>query len=894
MQLTLAALVVVPVVVVSSAASSGAATPAPASHPSVTVTRDTDGIPHIVAPDFEGLGYGEAWAFAQDNFCTLAQDFVTVNGDRSRYFGPNGLSLNYSAGTSNSNLNSDLFWKMIKQTHPVSLFDHAAPPIGPLPEITQVYRGFVNGYNAYLRSGNLHDPTCDSQPWIRPINLEDMYLRGIQISTEASSQQFITREVDAVPPGTPAKGASPSTSTVPRTTAPATSSTTAGSTTSTTSTSPTTSRTAPPTTTPPTSGQSTTTDPPPTGTTSPAVGGSSSGSGQSGGQAPAPAPPPPTVSLPPSPPAPSTSSISSGLAALKSEFGVTSNDSEGSNGIALGSSDTVNYDGMVLANPHFPWRGTERFWMAQLTVPGQYNVMGGTLEGFPLIGIGFNQDLAWTHTVSTDGRFTFYRLNLVPGDPTSYYLDGTPTRMGQVTVHVETGHGVVTHTFYTTVWGTIADVQEADYTWGTTNAYAVDDSTINDTFRAADQYLRMGQSTSVAGLLQVESQYLAIPTFNTIAADNSGSVLYADVGNTPNVPLSMIDSPCLPSGLPTVVYKESGLITLDGSTTACAWKTDPDTPVPGIFDASQLPHTIRTDYVENSNDSYWLANPSDPFPAYSPIIGNIDVPQGLRTRLGNQMIAQRLAGTDGLGPPKFTIPTLQQMWESDQSKEAQLVLASLVGACNATPQATASNGVVVDLRGACRALSEYNGTGSLDAKGGWLFSEWAGFAPSNFWTTPFNPSEPLTTPSGLDTSNPGVLRALADAVQNLQAQGLRLDVSYRQVQYYQAADNQRIAIHGCDTGCFNAIYASDGTGGPLSSDPYGEVYEGSSLVMTTELTPEGPVSQGILTYSQATDPTSPWASNMSRLYKREQWVPMRYTPAELAADHGATTVSLTY
>ena len=79
-----------------------------------------------------------------------------------------------------------------------------------------------------------------------------------------------------------------------------------------------------------------------------------------------------------------------------------------------------------------------------------------------------------------------------------------------------------------------------------------------------------------------------------------------------------------------MVFSEAGVVTLDGSRSACAWENDPGTPVPGIFDASQLPHTIRTDYVENSNDSYWLANPSDPFPAYSPIIGDIDTEQGLR------------------------------------------------------------------------------------------------------------------------------------------------------------------------------------------------------------------------------------------------------------------------
>jgi acyl-homoserine-lactone acylase len=75
----------------------------------------------------------------------------------------------------------------------------------------------------------------------------------------------------------------------------------------------------------------------------------------------------------------------------------------GSNGIALGSQDTANGDGMLLAKAHFPWEGEDRFWAAQLTVPGQYNVEGATLYGFPLIGVGFDEHLAWTDTVSTDG-----------------------------------------------------------------------------------------------------------------------------------------------------------------------------------------------------------------------------------------------------------------------------------------------------------------------------------------------------------------------------------------------------------------------------------------------------------------------------------------------------------
>ena len=70
------------------------------------------------------------------------------------------------------------------------------------------------------------------------------------------------------------------------------------------------------------------------------------------------------------------------------------------------------------------------------------------------------------------------------------------------------------------------------------------------------------------------------------------------------------------------------------------------------------------------------------------------------------------------------------------------------------------------------------------------------------------------------------------------------------------------------------------------------MHDGSSLVMTTQLNPGGPVSQGILTYSQATDPTSPWYTNMTKLYARRRWVKLPYTASELRHDHPGRTLIL--
>ena len=167
----------------------------------VTVTRDSAGIPHVLARDFRGLGYGDGYAFAQDNLCTLADQFITVEGQRSRYFGPNAMNLNFSAGAADSNLNSDLFWKYVQASHVVDRSLAQRPPIGPLPQVRQMYEGWAAGYDAFLRSGKLRDPRCKGKRWVHPITAMDLYLRGEQIVTEGSAQQFISDLVDAVPPG---------------------------------------------------------------------------------------------------------------------------------------------------------------------------------------------------------------------------------------------------------------------------------------------------------------------------------------------------------------------------------------------------------------------------------------------------------------------------------------------------------------------------------------------------------------------------------------------------------------------------------------------------------------------------------------------------------------------
>src|SRR5262249_60110040 len=53
---------------------------------SAQIRYTTGGIPHILARGRTTLGFGYGYAFAKDNLCTMANDYVTGQAQRAPYF----------------------------------------------------------------------------------------------------------------------------------------------------------------------------------------------------------------------------------------------------------------------------------------------------------------------------------------------------------------------------------------------------------------------------------------------------------------------------------------------------------------------------------------------------------------------------------------------------------------------------------------------------------------------------------------------------------------------------------------------------------------------------------------------------------------------------------------
>ncbi|WP_031467410.1 penicillin acylase family protein [Sciscionella sediminilitoris] len=179
------------------------ATPATASEQGLppgsrAVLRYTEyGIPHILARDFSGLGYGSGFAAAKDNICTLADVYLSVRGERSRFLGAEAKPDSGLTGA-RSNVDSDAFFRSLDATGAVRRMLAAPPPYGPRAEVRELVRGYVQGYNKYLAAGKIGDPRCAGKPWVRPITEFDVY-RHVYATTAGGTDSFADAMVNARP-----------------------------------------------------------------------------------------------------------------------------------------------------------------------------------------------------------------------------------------------------------------------------------------------------------------------------------------------------------------------------------------------------------------------------------------------------------------------------------------------------------------------------------------------------------------------------------------------------------------------------------------------------------------------------------------------------------------------
>lgn len=545
----------------------------------------------------------------------------------------------------------------------------------------------------------------------------------------------------------------------------------------------------------------------------------------------------------------------------------------GSNAWAFGKDSTADGRGMLLGNPHFPWTGVNRFWQMHLTVPGELDVMGASIGLTALVQIGFNKDVAWSHTVSTGKRFTLHELTLSASDPTRYLVDGQPEAMTPKTVSIQSraADGSLAtrqHTVWMTRYGPVIALQRAGLNWTPRNAYALKDANSSNT-RSGAAWLGFARATSVADM-RTAMRGLGIPWVNTIAADRHGNALYADVSVVPDVDAAHL-ARCAPSRAAAALLQSAGLVVLDGARSDCDWRRDPASPVPGLTPIERMPVAVRTDWVHNSNDSFAYTHPQQVWSGISPLVGD-DVVRRPRTRAGLIEIAELT------GRGKVTLAAMQQQLFANRNLVGQMIVPDLLAACDRAPTDAAREG--------CAVLRQWNRTSELDARGAPLFREfWRAALPiPKVYRLPFDKARPVDTPQGLNMADAEVAGkvwdALAGAVRKIKAAGFAADVRLGEVQRPVFSD-EPIFLHGGDEieGVLNNL---GDRGAPGLSARGLRIDYGTSYVQTVGFDDRGPVAQALLTYGQSTLPDSPHQTDQMKLYASKRWPVLPFHAEDVA------------
>ena len=634
------------------------------SHPAATkyeatIRRTTDGVPHVTSKTVEGVLFGQGFASADDQGCTLADQVIKVRGERSQWFG---------SGLDDINLKSDLAWRAIG-------IDQLARSDWP-KQSDQVHRfisAFTAGWNQREAKGALTG-WCKGAPWVRQLAPEDVYSYARSVMLRASSGALTKYLGSAQPPGS-------------------------GTSTTTTSTS-------------------------------------------------------------------TATNISFQL------DGATPGES-GSNGWAIGSERSADGGGMLMANPHLPWEGDLRFWEVQLTVPGKLDVYGAQLVGLPLVGIGFNHHVGWTHTDSSGHRFTAYRLTLSPDDPTTYLVDSVPHKMSSTTtaIKVRTPDGTFRDekkTLWSSEFGPILDLP--GFAWSATTAVAVRDANLHNT-AFDEQYYGMDTAGSLEEFQKVHERNQGVPLFNTIATSENGQAWYADTAATPELSAAAeADYRASLASDPVVkAAADNSVILLDGSKSENKWVEEKGARSPGLVPYPKMPKVERPDYLFNANDSFWLSNADHLLEGdYSLMHGDQKVEQSWRTR-ENATVLRDVSPTGASGADgKFDLDELGAAALADGVYAERMLRPALEQQCDAMTLDTVSIRALTgddgkeifrarkfSLAEPCRIIGAWDGTFDLNSRGAVLFREMFNDIPDSGPAVAFDATKPVDTPSGVGTAGSG-------------------------------------------------------------------------------------------------------------------------------------------
>lgn len=505
--------------------------------------------------------------------------------------------------------------------------------------------------------------------------------------------------------------------------------------------------------------------------------------------------------------------------------------SAGSNAWAVAPSRSASGNALLLANPHLPWADFFLFYEAQLVSPA-LDVYGSTLVGFPILAIGFNDHLGWTHTVNTHDGADTYLLELVEG---GYVFDGTVRAFEEDTVRFPVRAAdstrmntlVVQRSIHGPVIARRGNRAVALRVVGLEDAHVL------------DQYVDMARARSLPEFVTAIRR-MQMPMFTTMYADRDGHIMHFFGGRTPRRALGDWEY-------------WAGLV--PGDTSATLWtQTHAFEELPRVVDP-------ESGWLQNANDPPWTttfprALDPDSFPPYM-------APRSMTFR--PQRSALMLAEDD-----QITFEELVDYKLSTRSELADRILPDLVSAARTLGGRAAQEGA--------RVLGAWDRSTDAGSRGAVLFAEWVDeVGLEELFKVPWNPSQPRTTPGGLANQRAAVA-ALERAVATIRERYGTPDVPWGDVYRLRYAGQDLPANGGPgQLGIFRVLSFAEGSDGrfrAISGDSYVALVEFSDPVRALVLT----------SYGNATQEHTGHVGDQLDLFARKEFRPVWRTRADVEAN----------
>jgi acyl-homoserine-lactone acylase len=546
---------------------------------------------------------------------------------------------------------------------------------------------------------------------------------------------------------------------------------------------------------------------------------------------------------------------------IASQWAEDTDTGSGSNAWAIAPSRSASGNAMLVANPHQPWTGAGMWMEAHLVAPG-VNVYGAALVGQPVLGIAFNDNLGWTHTVNTNDGWDLYELTL-SDDGAGYLYDGEtlPFETNEVTILVRQEDGAqegsaqeeVPLTVRRSVHGPVLAQR------GDTQAIAIR-AVGEDTFAAGQQWWEMGLAQNFEEFQNVLRD-IRIPMFTVMYADREGNIMHlfnqivprrdeGDWAFWSNITLLDDDNPAI----------------LPGDTSDYVWDEDDS------LSYEELPKVINPEsgWLQNANEPPWLTtfpyeiDPAD-YPAYvapEPYIWPRPI-TSIRLLYEDESI------------------TFDELVEYKQSTFIELtnwVLDDLIAAARESDDATAQQ--------AAEVLANWDRRADAESRGAVLFIAWANqhIEPLGFraFETPWDINDPLNTPRGLGDPEGAVasLIEVASGLEALRALGVGMDVAYGDIFRVRAGEYDLPANGAEDlVGTFRTLtFAQD-------TDQRFRATSGDSYQAIIEFAADGPPrALVLLSHGNSTQPGSPHFGDQLELYAAQEFREAWRTREEIEAN----------